>query len=294
MKTPAVLFMIFNRPELTARSFAAIRRARPARLYIAADGPRKAGVNDDEARCAQARAYTDAVDWPCEVQRLYQTTNRGGRYGPEAAIDWFFEHETEGIILEDDCLAGDDFFPYCAALLDQHRDNEAVMLISGDRSFGYAYDTGPSYSYSRYPLIWGWASWRRAWQHNDRARFAAADWTRELEAAGLPAEFARRRGVHCRDVAAGRLQTWDFVWSYAVFCARGLACIPALNLVTNIGFGGEGTRLRDPSLPRANVPSQVMNFPLVHPHRLAADARTDRLISLYVHGVKPQRPREIS
>lgn len=38
--TTPVAFLIFNRPDTTARVFEAIRQAKPPKLLVVADGPR--------------------------------------------------------------------------------------------------------------------------------------------------------------------------------------------------------------------------------------------------------------
>ena len=53
LETP-VLFIIFNRPDTTKRVFNSIKKAKPKKLYIAADGPRE-GRKEDRERNIQAR-----------------------------------------------------------------------------------------------------------------------------------------------------------------------------------------------------------------------------------------------
>jgi hypothetical protein len=125
-----VLFMIFNRPELTRASFAAIREARPPRLYVSADGPRQDRA-DDEALCRETRATATAADWPCEVKTLFRKQNRGCKLACTSALTWFFKHEAEGVVIEDDCVPHQDFFPYCDSLLESYRDHPEIMLIGG-------------------------------------------------------------------------------------------------------------------------------------------------------------------
>src|SRR5262249_20722231 len=157
-----VLFLIFNRPNTTARVMEAIRTAGPGRLYVAADGPRD-GNADEAKRCAEVRRIATQVDWPCEVQTLFRERNLGCRQAVSSAITWFFEQEQEGIILEDDCLPSPSFFPYCAELLARFRNDERIMCITGcnfqQDMKGYPY----SYYFSKYHHVWGWATWRRAW-----------------------------------------------------------------------------------------------------------------------------------
>src|SRR5665647_1896663 len=107
-----VLFIIFNRPDTTQRVWDEIRRAKPARIFVAADAFRE-GNEDEFKRCEQVRAIVKDVDWECDVQYLFQDINLGCKLGVSTAINWFFDHVDEGIILEDDCLPHPDFFKYC-------------------------------------------------------------------------------------------------------------------------------------------------------------------------------------
>ena len=126
---PPVLFLVFNRPDLARRVFARIREARPAHLFIAADGPRP-DHPDDVPACRETRLLAAQVDWPCEVKTLFRDANLGCRAAVSSAITWFFEHVEAGIILEDDCLPDLSFFPFCAELLERYRDDERITTIS--------------------------------------------------------------------------------------------------------------------------------------------------------------------
>ena len=118
MKTP-VLFLFFNRPDTTTRVFSVIREAKPARLFLAADGARyeKEGERD---LCRETRSTVEEmIDWPCEVHRLYREENLGCRVAVSSAIDWFFEHVEDGIILEDDTLPSSSFFRFAETMLER-------------------------------------------------------------------------------------------------------------------------------------------------------------------------------
>ena len=88
--TSPVLFLIFNRPETTQQVFSAIRKAKPPRLYVAADGPRSDYSNEAES-CEIARSIATNVDWDCEVKTLFRERNLGCGLAVTSAIDWFFE-----------------------------------------------------------------------------------------------------------------------------------------------------------------------------------------------------------
>ena len=120
-----VLFLVFNRPDVTMRVFEAIRHARPRRLYVAADGPR-AGISSETGKCEQTRQIATQVDWDCEVKTLFRSENLGCRVAVSSAIDWFFENEPEGIILEDDCLPHPTFFHFCQELLERYQHDQRI------------------------------------------------------------------------------------------------------------------------------------------------------------------------
>jgi hypothetical protein len=271
-----VLFLVFNRPEPTARVFEVIRAARPPRLYVAADGARanRAGEAD---RCERTRQVATAVDWPCEVHTLFRDTNLGCKQAVSRAIDWFFEHEEEGIILEDDCVADGTFFRYCDEMLERYRDDSRIALLSGDNfQLGRTYGDA-SYYFSRYVHIWGWASWRRTWRLYDRD---AAAWPAFRDAGGLgkilgagSPEVRHWRRVF-EAVHGGKIDTWDYQLNLAMWVNGMVSILPQQNLVTNIGFGADATHTN--SVSRfADLPTVPMRFPLRHPSAVQVCAAAD-------------------
>ena len=271
-----VVLLVFNRPEITARTFAAIRAARPATLLVVADGPRPDRPGE-AALCAATRAVVAEPDWPCRVLRDYSETNLGCGRRVASGLDWAFERVDQAIVLEDDCRPDASFFPYCAELLERYRDDPRVMMISGD-NFQDGRLRGPaSYYFSRYPHVWGWASWRRAWRRYD---FTMAGWP-ELAKTGewlgrhtadpLMAAYWRR----CFTAAAsGRVDTWDYQWLFACWAHDGLAVAPNRNLVENIGFGADATHTTGDGR-RLALPAAAMDFPLRHPAEMAPCAAAD-------------------
>jgi hypothetical protein len=278
--TAPLLFLIFNRPDTTQRVFEAIREAQPRRLYVAADGPRKERSNE-HSLCVAVRSIATSVDWPCELFTLYRTDNLGCRHAVSSAITWFFERETEGIILEDDCLPDPTFFTFCETLLENYREDTRVMHIGGSNFQQGRIRGDGSYYFSRYPHIWGWASWRRAWKLYDR----------DLKTLNHFIEQGQIRNIFTHPalqkawlkafllVASGNLDTWDHQWTYAVFSHNGLCVLPNQNLVSNIGFGPEArhTIFRDPRI--ANLPTTSIGA-LIHPTFMIADRQADEFTTL--------------
>jgi hypothetical protein len=268
----------FNRPEKTQRVFEAVRAAAPRRLYLAADGPR-AHVPSDVDRCERTRRVLGNVTWPCEVQRLYQPSNLGCKSGVAAAIDWFLAHEESGIILEDDCLPTVDFFPFCAELLDRYRDTPEVMMIGGHNEFGTWDATGDSYLFTHTAPIWGWATWRRAWDRYDPAITSWGDpKTRALVRSMIPLAEYRIFSQKFDAVYEGRLDSWGFAWTLAILIHRGVSVMPSRNLITNIGFDSEATHTRRPSRREGAVPTHPVQRPLRHPLSTTPDSRFEQAL----------------
>lgn len=265
----------------------AIRAARPQRLYVAADGPRD-GKAGEEERCAEVRRIATQVDWPCEVRTLFRERNLGCRNAVSSAITWFFEQEPEGIILEDDCLPSQSFFPYCAELLKHFRDDERIMCITGNNfqasMNGYHY----SYYFSKYTHVWGWATWSRAWRCYDDTmklypEYVDYDFFKSLSCSrGFVDYWKGELDKVCRRT----LDTWDYVWLFSCWANSGLTCTPRVNLVSNIGFGPDATHCRYNS-SSSNLSRRDIALPLKHPPLIVINADADAHVTANVFNILP-------
>jgi hypothetical protein len=270
LKVP-VLFLIFNRPASTQRVFDAIRQAKPSRLFVAADGPRD-NRSDEAERCEQTRRIIDTVDWDCEVTTLYREKNLGCRDAVSSAIDWFFTNVEEGIILEDDCLPSQSFFGYCQELLEYYRNDMRVMQICGSNLLKNWDRNGHSYFFSNYGPVWGWASWRRAWEYYD---VDMKLWP-EIREKKLYEDFSLscgeaeyRRNIYDK-VYSGEINTWDYQWGFAKMISCGLCITPEINLIRNIGFGVDSTHTSEDTF-YSNLETSEIMLPLKHPEYTIRD-----------------------
>ncbi len=284
----AILLLIFNRPETTAQVFDTVRTVRPSRLYVAADGPRE-NAREDYDRCARARAATEAIDWDCQVTRLYRDGNLGCRSAVNSALDWFFGHEDEGIILEDDCLPSTSFFPFAQRLLSLYRNNRRIAMIRGTNYLRDSLRVSESYVFSRYFSVWGWASWKRVWTMHDKAM---SGWDAFRSQGRLRTYYPRRfMQKHVRDTfdlaASGNIDTWDIQFSFSCLVNDMLAVVPRLNLVSNIGLSGTHTTddARNHFLPVFTLDTDA----LVHPPVVRPDPRYDDVFFRREFGLHPLR-----
>lgn len=274
-----VLMVIFNRPETTRIVFEEIRKVRPPRLYVAADGPRP-HVPSDKERSLKAKEIIHLVDWPCEVKTLFRTENLGCGRGVSSAVTWFFEHEEHGIILEDDCLPSQSFFWYCEDLLMRYRDDNRVMHIGGNNfQYGWKNEKNHSYYFSRSGHIWGWATWRRAWKLYD---FDISLYEKIKELGFFNKFFLNRwekmyrfRLFERTASNRGKVTYWAYQWDFCRYVHSGLSTIPAVNLVRNIGFGLDSTHTKNTKSMDANLPLYDLEFPMEHPPYIIRDLRSD-------------------
>lgn len=278
LRTPVAL-LIFNRPEVTRRLVAEILRACPPKVLVFADGPR-AGHPEDAELVLETRAIIGEAPWECEVLTNYSEINLGTRYRPASGLDWVFQNVEEAIFFEDDCLPHPDFFRFCDELLEKYRDDERVMMVSGNNFMRDRKLSSDSYLFVHYIGIWGWATWRRAWRHYDvdLHRWKSVRDTQFLyNILGNDAEVALWRHFFDR-IVSGESRTWDHQWQFACWAQRGLSIMPSVNLVSNFGFGpgAEHYKEFDPRL--AEFPAVEMEFPLRHPLTMVRNRKADDFV----------------
>jgi len=248
MSCPSVLIVAFNRPETTRRVFAAVRAAKPAKLFFACDAPRPDRPGEAE-RVAEVRAILRGVDWPCEVRTKFPEANLGCGPGVSSAISWFLGEAGEGIILEDDCLPTPAFFRFCATMLERHRDDPRIGLIAGS-NMAPLVDLPASHGFSRVTSCWGWATWERTWDQFNFIPEPIRDeepWVRTLHPNAV--DFLRRK---FDAIATGKVRTvWDYQFMVQALRSGQLTVVPGRNLILNIGFDGTGTHFGNGGRPWA-------------------------------------------
>lgn len=279
LSTP-VAFLIFNRPDLTEIVFEAIRQAKPKKLLVVADGPR---FSEEAEKCEQARAVIDQVDWDCEVLTNFSEKNLGCRQRVASGLDWVFSQVEEAIVLEDDCLPTPSFFSFCQTLLEYYRHDQRVMQIGGTNlQFGQK-RTDYSYYFSKYPCIWGWASWQRAWKYYDQDM---KSWPEFKQARMI--EFVCENPYEQKywtsifdQMFESAVDTWDFQWVYACWSQNGLVALPNSNLISNIGFRSDATHTQSET-PLAQLPTndmwQIRHPPFIVRHQEADNYIFDEII----------------
>jgi hypothetical protein len=261
-----ILYLIFNRPDLTEITFPSICKIKPKKLFIAADGPRFGNLND-EISCKLVREYVlSKIDWDCQVQTLFRDKNLGCGKAVSSAITWFFTYVEAGIILEDDCLPDNSFFRFCEELLKFYENDHDVMSISGSNLQGTTkYINGASYFWNL-GGVWGWATWKRSWLKYDYYMndFNALNEIKIKNYFKNNISFQYYNSLF-KQFYDGYIDTWDIQWVFSIIINKGIAINPRINLVKNLGFGINATHTTSVNNYLNKLESYEINFPLVHP-----------------------------
>jgi len=268
MKKP-VLFTIFNRPKITLETFKEIAKAKPPRIYIASDGAR----HDKEGELKKVKnlrkEILEKIEWDCKVETLFRSKNLGCRNAMSESINWFFENEEDGIILEDDCLPDSTFFSFCENLLDKYKDNKEVMHISGNQ-FLNDFNTDDSYYFAKIEHCWGWASWSDRWKkYKYGTNLSDFDDSNLIKFSTDP--YIQKYWLNILNkMKAGEIDSWAYQWTFRIIENNGICINPSVNLISNIGFGEDGTHTVDKKNKHANMDI----FPIdeiIHPTNVAID-----------------------
>jgi len=275
-----ILLLIFNRPDITEKIFNIIKSIKPMKLYIAADGPRN-NKKGDKDLCQKTRDVTNEITWDCEVKRLYRLDNLGCSEAIKTAIRWFFEHENEGIILEDDCIPNIDYFEFTSNLLNKYRHNPKIMMITGFNPQSESSNLVESYYFSRWATIWGWATWKRAWCLFDEALSEWPEYSKlfeddkYFESCPVFKEYLMYsfdKNYMQRDKTA-----WSYLWVYTMLKNDGLCIVPSVNLISNIGHEG-AHQTGGGYTPYLDLPTSRINSEnLIDPKEIAPNHSQDMI-----------------
>ena len=285
-----VLMIFFNRPDTFEKVFEKVRKARPKTLILAQDGPRN---DSDLAKIEACRKIAESVDWNCEIIRDYSDVNLGCGVRPQSAITNALKKFEQVIILEDDCVPSDSFFPYCEELLEKYKDDERIAYISGLNHFE-TWDCGDSdYFFTKTGAIWGWATWRRAWsKHYDYYNKSITDpYISKLTKLQIPnkraaeTRFSASKKAYESYATGEKLSYWDAQWGFAKFSQNMMVIVPKNNLINNIGIGATSTHAAKLKKQKnikyktfVFIPTYNFEFPLKHPNHCLCDVEYDNLV----------------
>jgi len=284
----AVLFLTYRRFSTAKKVFESIRQAQPPRLYFASNAPNPDNKNEEQ-RVAKVRGLLDLIDWDCDVHTLFREEYLSVKYSIPSAIDWFFETEEMGVILEDDCLPSQSFYMFCDELLEKYKEDGRIWHVAGYSPYvGAGCKDEYSYYYSRFTQIWGWATWRDRWVHYD---LNMSLFKKKGERLFRQYEFFcenfqnRSRALIIDRLINGEINTWDYQWNFAVRTNSGLSITPSVSLIENIGFARkDAVNTKSNRVDVALNTCNDIDFPLKVPEFCMVNSIVDKKFSLLTMG----------
>jgi hypothetical protein len=270
----AVLMLFFNRPETFQQAFAAVKAARPSRLFLYQDGAREGNKKDKEGMEACRRIASDEnIDWECDVHRHYCEHNQGCDPSGYLSQQWAFSLADKVAVIEDDVVVAPTFLPFCKEMLDRYEHDERITMVAGFNTDEVTPDVPYDYFFTSAFSIWGWASWRRVVDKWDGTySFMRDDFNRRqlaslVKARGYRGDFMRM----CTDHAAAGKPFFESVFWSSMLMNSGLAIMPTRNMVSNVGATADSTHYAAlQTMPRGlrrifTMGRHDVAFPLKHP-----------------------------
>ena len=243
-----ILIIAWKRPDHLSVLIESLKKITPSKVYVALDGPRENNKNDAILIAKTQKVLFDGINWPCQIKTNFQLKNLGCRFGPQAALDWFFDEEEEGIILEDDIEPCESFYFYCENLLTVFRDNERVFSINGN-NLGFS-SKSTDFGFTKYFNMWGWASWRRShdkvkqvWSEFEKSNVVSTEVKRNLSIKSMwrKQSWFNYWETLFEKTKNGQIDTWDYQWIYTCLETNTACVFPHQNFTKNHGFDGSGT-----------------------------------------------------
>jgi hypothetical protein len=270
-----ILFIFFNRKEIALQSFERIKNCKPKTLYLASDGHRADILNEEEKVLDIRYAILSEIDWDCDVKTLFHDKNLGCRSAVCLAVHWLFSNEKQGIILEDDCMVQQSFFPFMQEMLEKYKDNSRIGMIDGANYISYPIKD--SYCFSKYKSTNGWATWQRAWKNMDMDMnwLKTTHFQSVLKNMGYCGKDVRYWKYRLKVIDKNYASVWDWQWYFSLASQNQLSIFPKVSLVSNIGFGLAATHTAGKA-DKKYFASDELTFPLTHPDFVLPDAGFDR------------------
>ena len=275
-----ILLLIYNRDRYLDNLTRVLKKIKPQKIYIAADGPNS---SENQIKCQITRKkIEELITWECDIKKKYRNQNVGCKTNINEGLDWFFSHEKMGIILEDDCDPSKSFFNFCKELLIKYEDIEKIKMISGNFYYEKLVNdenTKNSYFFSKRPGTHGWATWRRAWNQNSQNmdgwnKFSGFVWLFIF----FNFNFVKSHYFYKKlnDSFTNKIKSWDYQLLYSIWKNNGLIIKPYKHLCKHIGWGNEATHSQHvdtfPDLKKKEIYSI-----LIHPKKIVYDSFFDKI-----------------
>ncbi len=243
-----VLVIGFNRPEILRQTIAKLRESKPLNMYFACDGARKNIVGEDKLVEEVRSIMEKEIDWPCKKSYKYNEYNKGCEITVSEAVSWVLKDNDYVIVLEDDVNVLYSFLLFAQEMLYRYKDSKQIYQITSCNYTPLEFSHNEDYTFSLSSgHIWGWATWKRAWNHFD---LYVDDFDKSIENIDQREDLSPTDKIRYKNLCKvlknkGKgNSTWDIIWSYIKWRDNGLTIIPRVHLSSNIGIIGLHSKVK--------------------------------------------------
>jgi hypothetical protein len=274
-----VLILAFIRPVETKQLVESLVNLGVSKFYISIDGPRNsvdAATQSSMRNEIEIFLSSQQVEWQIQQSRF----NLGVRKGVLNGLDWFFQNEERGMILEDDLVIDHCFLEYCDRYLGEISQSDLIWMISGMQLLDEFTDCATPIL-SNYPMIWGWATTSKKWQEMRES----LENLKPLNPRrfGIQRSYFWNRGLE--RVNSEVLDTWDLPLALAFIWEKRFCLISNQNLVKNIGYGSTASHTAKAGFP-LNHPIGKLDSSVVDIQEIDYSVDYDRLLEIKVFKFK--------
>ena len=265
-----VLIIFFVREDVLKETFEAVRKARPRRLLLWQDGPRK-NKKDDIEKINKCREIVSNIDWDCEVYRNYNENNIGCDPSIFYAYNWAFSIVDKCIFLEDDQVPNQSFFRFCKELLDYYEKDDRISHICGYNYTEITESCKEDYLFSLFGSG-AWATWKRVvkeWDGSYSFLDNKENISNLIKRYGKIAEESFKTAERHRKT---KKEFWESIVGCNCLLNNHLVIIPKKNLVSNKGLteNAAHSSANMKFLPKVTrklfyMSTYEIEFPLHHP-----------------------------
>lgn len=259
----------------------------PLRVYFHVDGAR-IGNPYDHSSIIEIRNLVDEFSKKHQVILRFQDSNLGMKRAMIYAINWFFQNEEYGLIVEEDVLIHPDSPPLVLDILTKNIDNREIGAISLNNMLPEEFLPKDCDIYaSNLVFIWGWATWKRVWTES---RLDLDDVFYRMK----KIEINRSIGIFAyiyflKYFLRKARQSWDGSFMLSLW-ERNLKTIQFVhNLSVNLGFDHRATNTKNSKIIQPPMPVQIKGEWEIMRYQCHASKKLDILIVREIFGVKGLR-----
>lgn len=240
-----VLICAFSRSEEFIATLSSVISVGCNRIYVNIDGARDAQIIESQSKMIEFIVECRTQHPNIEFRMRRSNENLGAAVSVISSLDWFFQHEEFGVILEDDLEFEIDLFNYFEWGEKIFRDVDDVWILSGTNFLSSLFNLYGSIQYPNYPVTWGWSTWAHKWREMRSEILNTSPKSTQFKL--NPSSIFWQVGA--RRAKIGYVDAWDIPLAESMHRLKKMSVVAPLNLVRNVGFSPMASNTKDQVFP---------------------------------------------